>query len=288
MGKFLEYEVFQFPSRKSVIQTWFCNCPQYLCFFRIVVESTPSIHDPRKMLVLPNRLLYWVLSTSDQDFVSFQPILCHPHTQIRIILFSRWTKRHSQFGIFSHPCFNRIFSIAFHITVLPKDDHTDSCQEEQLDLPYWTMIEAICVVVDVSKYLDTPILEFSITSVHLPFWPRYMQILHPLFVLRILAVWIWYPLLLLPSFVMLMILVLWILHKIQNPLLHCHFGVQLEMTKIHQRREMNFSALVPCFFDHLFLSFCQLSMPIFSPVFFFIFSPLQPLHLVSWMLEASE
>ena len=28
-----------------------------------------------------------VVSTSDQDFVSFQPILCHPHTQIRIILF---------------------------------------------------------------------------------------------------------------------------------------------------------------------------------------------------------
>ena len=24
--------------------------------------------------------------------------------------FSRWTKRHSQFGIFSHPCFNRTFS----------------------------------------------------------------------------------------------------------------------------------------------------------------------------------
>ena len=39
------------------------------------------------MLVLPNRLLCLVLSTSDQDFVSFQPILCHPHTQIRIILF---------------------------------------------------------------------------------------------------------------------------------------------------------------------------------------------------------
>ena len=38
------------------------------------------------MLVLPNQLLYWVLSTSDQCFVSFQPILCHPHTQIRIIL----------------------------------------------------------------------------------------------------------------------------------------------------------------------------------------------------------
>ena len=37
---------------------------------------------------------------------------------------------------------------AFPITVLPKDDHTDFVQEERLDLPYWTMILAICVGVD--------------------------------------------------------------------------------------------------------------------------------------------
>ena len=30
--------------------------------------------------------------------------------------------------------------IAFPIKVLPKDDHTDSVQEEQLGLRYWTMI----------------------------------------------------------------------------------------------------------------------------------------------------
>ena len=59
--------------------------------------------------------------------------------------------------------------IAFHITVLPKDDHTDFVQEEQLDLPYWTMILAICVVVDESKCLVIPILEFSIILEHLPF-----------------------------------------------------------------------------------------------------------------------
>ena len=29
--------------------------------------------------------------------------------------------------------------IAFPIKVLPKDDHTDSVQEEQLGLRYWTM-----------------------------------------------------------------------------------------------------------------------------------------------------
>ena len=39
------------------------------------------------MLVLPCRLLRWVLSTSDQELVFFQPIFCHPHTQMRTILF---------------------------------------------------------------------------------------------------------------------------------------------------------------------------------------------------------
>ena len=54
--------------------------------------------------------------------------------------------------------------------VLPKDDHTDSFQVEQLHFPYWTVILAICVVVDESTCLDTPILEFSIICEHLPFY----------------------------------------------------------------------------------------------------------------------
>ena len=80
--------------------------------------------------------------------------------------------------------------IAFPTIVLPKDDHTDFAQEERLGLPYWTMIWAICVVVDESKCLDTPIWEFSIFFEHLPFQPGKKQILHPLLVLRTLAVWI--------------------------------------------------------------------------------------------------
>ena len=47
--------------------------------------------------------------------------------------------------------------IAFPIIVLPKDDRTDSAQEEQLGLPCWTMILATCGVVDESKCLDIPI-----------------------------------------------------------------------------------------------------------------------------------
>ena len=79
--------------------------------------------------------------------------------------------------------------IAFLITVLPKDDHTDFVQEERLGLPNWTMILAICVVVDESKCLDIPILEFSVIWGHPPFLPKYEQILRQLLVLRNLAVW---------------------------------------------------------------------------------------------------
>ena len=74
------------------------------------------------------------------------------------------------------------------MTSLPKDDRTDFAQEERLDLPYWTMIQAICVVVDESKCLDIPMLEFSIILKHLPFLPGYKQILRPLLVPRTLAV----------------------------------------------------------------------------------------------------
>ena len=62
---------------------------------------------------------------------------------------------------FSHSHASLGFSqISFPIIVLPKDDHTDFFQEERLGLPYWTMILAICVVVDESKCLDTPIWDF--------------------------------------------------------------------------------------------------------------------------------
>ena len=88
-----------------------------------------------------------------------QPILCHPHTQIRIILFND-VQRDIHNLEFSPSHVSIGFSqIAFPIIVLPKDDRTDSFQEERLDLPYWTMIKAICVVVDVSICLDILIFE---------------------------------------------------------------------------------------------------------------------------------
>ena len=72
--------------------------------------------------------------------------------------------------------------------------------------------------------------DFSIFLEHLPFWPGYKQILRPLLVLRstrqsgndihdFLLLW----------FLMLMILVQWILHKIQNHLSQYRLGVQLDL-----------------------------------------------------------
>ena len=78
-------------------------------------------------------------------------------------------------------------TVAFPTIVLLKDDRTNSFQEERLGLPYWTMILAICVVVDESKCLDIPIWEFSVICEHLPFLLGYKPILRLLLVHRTLA-----------------------------------------------------------------------------------------------------
>ena len=131
MKKYEDFEgmkVFLFLPLKFAIRTWPCNCPQYLCLFGIVVECIPSFHDPGKMLVLPNQLLYWVFSTSDWYSVSFQPIWCDPHTQVRTILF-HGVQRDIPNVEFSPSHVSIGFSqIAFPIMVLLKDDRTDSAQ----------------------------------------------------------------------------------------------------------------------------------------------------------------
>ena len=83
--------------------------------------------------------------------------------------FSLRANKHSQLGTFAQPCSNIFSQIAFPFTVLPKDDHLNFAQEEQLALPYWTKISAICVVVDESKRLDIPIRESTLILEHLPF-----------------------------------------------------------------------------------------------------------------------
>ena len=152
--------IFQFTPRNFVSQTWLCNCQQYLCSSHIVFECSPSIHDQGKMLVLPNRLLCEVVFHIGSRFCFFPANFKSSTYTDKNNPFSRCTKRHPNLE-FSPSHVSMGFSqIAFPITVLPKDDRTDFAQEERLGLPYWTMISAICVVVDELKCLDIPILEF--------------------------------------------------------------------------------------------------------------------------------
>ena len=61
------------------------------------------------------------------------------------------------FPIVSYGTFSQV---AFPVTILPKGDRTDFAQKERLGFPYWTMILAFCVSVDMSKNLN--ILTFGI------------------------------------------------------------------------------------------------------------------------------
>ena len=107
----------------------------------------------------PNRLLSKVLSTLGQCFVSSQPIFYRPHTQTRIVIFQSLRINIPKLE-FSQPCSKKLSRTAFPIRVLRKDDHTGFVQEERLDLPCWTMILAICVVVGESKNLVFLTLHF--------------------------------------------------------------------------------------------------------------------------------
>ena len=169
-GDFPSMVIFQFSPRKFVIQQWFCDCQQYPCLFHTVFEYIPGLHNQGKMSVLPNQLLYSLLSTFHiGSMFCFFPANLMSSTYTDKTLFHgvrisipNWKPSPNRTSIgFSQ--------IAFPITVLPQDDHTDFAQEERLGLPYGTMIQAICVVVDESKCLDIPIWDFSIILEHLPF-----------------------------------------------------------------------------------------------------------------------
>ena len=86
-------------------------------------------------------------------FLSSQ-FLCHPHTQIRIILFHDGQRDIPNLEISPSHVSIGFSQIAFPTTVLPKDDRTDFAQEERLDLQCLTMFSATCVVEDVSIRLD--------------------------------------------------------------------------------------------------------------------------------------
>ena len=239
--------VFLLLLQRSWIQTYFCYCPQYGSLRSTSFTST--FHIGSMFCFFPASFMSSTYTWKN-----------HP--------FSRCTKKTFPIG---KPTPNRVLigfsQIAFPIIVLPKDDHTDFAQEERLDLPYWTMIWAICVVVDESKCLDIPILQFSIICEHLPFSLGHKQILRPLLVLRNQAVWRWYPWLLQPSFVTQMNLALWTLRMSLNqkkkkntmsprstprPLNFWNLGSNSEFLRWQMSINDAKCTVLPCFIDHLF------------------------------------
>ena len=219
------------------------------------------------MLVLQHQRLSWEFSKSVLCFLSCLSIGYRPHTLIRLLLLRDWQINILSLRLFPTRVPIELSHIAFPKIVLPSRDRTDSFREERLSLPYWTMIWAICVVVEESTCLDIPIWELSIICEHLPFLPGYKQILRLLLVHRNPAIWRWYPWLWRLScecwwslFGEHCIRTRIIFHNVTleygpaSVLLRLRLKLRvLKMTQIHQWRKMNFSALIPCFIDHLFL-----------------------------------
>ena len=178
-----------------MIQTWFCNCPQYSWLtFRIDVEYIPSLHDPGKMLFSPKStsLLSSFQIGSRFCFLSSQFYVIHMH---RWIFFSRCTKRHSQFCQFSpiHVSIG-LSQIAFPMIGPAKGwpyrfrsrGTTGSSILDHDFLPFvswWTN----------PSFWTLRFCNLSKICEHLPFLLGYKQILRLLLVPRYQAIWRWYP-----------------------------------------------------------------------------------------------
>ena len=152
-------------------------CPKELSRSLILSQSCNVVN--------PGKIFH--SNSADSPLMSSKSLF--PHTQIRIILSHDERRDIPNLEFSTIHVSIRLSQIAFPMIVLLKDDHTDFVQEERQGLPYWTMILAICVVVDESKCLDTPILEFSTICEHLPFSLGCKLILRLLLVHRNLAIW---------------------------------------------------------------------------------------------------
>ena len=159
---FPEQSSFSLLLQRSWIQTYFCNFPHYLRLIRILVEYTTNNHGQGMMLARPTRLL-------SKYFSHWVNVLFLPSQSFHVHIY-RQELSFPNLELFPNRVPIELSRFAFPIIVLPEDDRTDSFQVERLGLPYWTMIWAICVVVDESKCLDIPIWEFSVILEHLPFF----------------------------------------------------------------------------------------------------------------------
>ena len=181
--------VFPWLQQKSWIRTYPCSLSQCHYLLYTLFKCNPNIRGRGMMLVLPGQRLSSEVSKSVLIFSVLPAILMLSTYTDRNSPSARLTNRLSQYKTFPNCVPIELSQIAFPTIVLPEDGRTNSFREERLDHPYWTMILAICALVDVSKYPGVLTLEFEITLMHLPFWPAYKRILHQLLDLNILEIW---------------------------------------------------------------------------------------------------
>ena len=186
-----EYWSFLFWSVKIAIRTWFCNCQQYLFFISHCLWVHAKFSWSRK-----DTSLFRGVRTGIPNW--------KPSPNLAAVGFSQ---------IASHNCPAKKWPYRFR----SRGTIGSSKLDLDLDLCHGGRIQ-------MSGFSD--FFDFS-NNLWAPSIFGFKRILHPLLVLRTLAVWIWCEWLLLLSFEMLMNLVQWILHTIQNHLSHCRFEVQL-------------------------------------------------------------
>ena len=191
-------EVFLFSPLKLAIRTWFRNCPQDLRLLQCLWVH-PRFKWSKNDAGSPK-------STSLLSTFHIGSIFIFPANFMSVTYtdknnpFPRCTIKHSQLETFSQPNFNKTFSTCLSHDSPPKGGpyifrSTRTIGSSILEHDY----SQLCLGWRIQIY-NIPI------SKHLPFLLGYKLILHQLLVLRNLAVWIWCPWLLLPSFKMLMIL----------------------------------------------------------------------------------
>ena len=118
-------EAFLFLPREFAIQTWFCKWVQSKYTW-----SRKDVESPKSTSFCS------VIFESDHRFVSCQPILRDPHTQMRTTLFDDVRISIPNWKPSPNRAPTRFSQIPSPKIVLPMADHTESVQEEQLGLRY--------------------------------------------------------------------------------------------------------------------------------------------------------
>ena len=233
-------------------------------------EYIQSIHDQGKMMVLPNRLLYWVLSTSDKYFVSFQPIWCHPHTKIRITLFRGVRRSISSWKLSPNHISIGFSQIAFSHNSPPKGFPYKFLSRKTtgssiLDHDFGHLCRGRRIQMSGhSRYLEFSIIFWSIFHFDLGI-RRYCVCCFSIATRQsgddihdscCRHLWCWWPL-----FSEYCIRSRIIFYNVASEnistlefLVSCLHFVIFQMTYVHQWCKMNFCALRPCFIDQLWFT----------------------------------